>query len=608
MILSQNPRNPIHSIYSPTGLFLVTNLLLSLFAPLWAHAQKLKDQTGQRLQDTMMMTTPLTNEHPTNEQEGYRIEDVVLCDSPLRIDTSNIRTLVEDELRRKRVFEKVTWRYETSVSYAWISKNKIHNQCILYTDGTAITIDGDTPTQVSILQTPSGVLTLEKWHRTPSGMFIGLNVTDDLWCSHQKEYRRPKEWLLLSKQLGISAPIQHIATTEDADHEALRLVYAGDSVYIATFEREILKKIQVGENIDVESGKSSFVWDGKEVHVGDQEPPKTSKEPPQWKVPVSDYDEREKGMLNNRWYLIDKKGYLIMQDSFWNYINLGKMVLAHDARDNPIPDDYKVIRRGNTQKFALEWDRCVTINPYERRVQFSSYDINGIENEPALTERTQADLARRWITKMEYGRSTAFREEVADNRRALERWDTSILSKKPAVVIYAAEHDGNGSFMRPDFDFDNFTVLWRQRKNAEDIAQANGLLKKNNIKPAYRLLNGHGIKQGGIEGARGSILRCQDIAHLFGISADGSNASWDPMYGGELILNSCHAWDFTDTGTALVECLMTHPLYFEYISGLEGRSSMDIQERSFEWKARLELNPAEGWYITKKRGVNWKWK
>ena len=55
-----------------------------------------------------MMTTRLTNEHPTNEQEGYRIEDVVLCDSPLRIDTSNIRTLVEDELRRKRVFEKVT--------------------------------------------------------------------------------------------------------------------------------------------------------------------------------------------------------------------------------------------------------------------------------------------------------------------------------------------------------------------------------------------------------------------------------------------------------------------------------------------------------------------
>ncbi len=595
MILSQSTKHPIHSIYSPAGLLLVTNLLLSLLAPLWAYAQNIKDKTGKTLQDTLMTTI-----RPTNEQKGYHIEDVVLCDNPLRIDTSNIRTLVEDELRRQGIFEKVTWRYETSISYAWISKNTIHNQCILYTNGTAITIDADAPTQVSILQTPSGVLSVEKWHRTPSGMFIGLHVTDDAWCSHQKEYRWPKEGLLLSEQLGISAPIQYIATTDDADHEALRLVYAGDSVYVATFEREILTKVQVGEYRD--SDEISFRWDGKDVHVGTKEPAKIPKEIPQWQVPVSDYDERERGMLNNRGYLVDKNGYLIMQDSFGKYINLGKMVFAHDARGNPLPDDPKIIRRGNIRKFALEGDRCVAINPYERRVQFSSYDINGIEGEPVLSDTTQTDLARWWITRVEYGRSTVFREKVAEHRRALERWDTSLISKKPIIVIYAAEHDGNGSFMRPDFDFDNFTVLRRQRKNVEDIAQANALLRKNNIKPAYRLLNGHGIKQGGIEWAKGSILSCQDIARLFSISTDSTNAANDPMYGGELILNSCHAWDVTSTGTALVECLVTQPLYFEYISGLEGRSSMNIQEGAFEWNVWLELHATEGWYITKKKG------
>ena len=50
----------------------------------------------------------MTTIRPINEQKGYHIEDVVLCDNPLRIDTSNIRTLVEDELRRQGIFEKVT--------------------------------------------------------------------------------------------------------------------------------------------------------------------------------------------------------------------------------------------------------------------------------------------------------------------------------------------------------------------------------------------------------------------------------------------------------------------------------------------------------------------
>lgn len=313
-----------------------------------------------------------------------------------------------------------------------------------------------------------------------------------------------------------------------------------------------------------------------------------------WNVSF-DYPRNNQDVLDTRGHVIDTRRHLMLRDSTGGFIDIGEVEFFtnfHDASPKPQPKDQE---RGNLVKFDLVGDRCVIINQGKPpTVTFSSYNIPQLHDEPLLADTTHAELRRLGITQLQNGRSKEFWQTVVQNRVALERWDTSFLQQKPVVVVYSPQSDRNGAFMWLDYNFRNFTVLFWERKDKEDVQDATTQLKLHKISPMYVFRNGHGSGTE-VQWSDTTWVDCVEMAEALNTETEHTRlrtARDHTMYGARLIMVSCSA------GKSLVECLSQWTPYFYEISGPDIPTNIDIVEKVVDGVPELIYKPNEWVLIT----------